>query len=115
MSEKISLDSSERKYKIFNRNNPGRCHFFQTNQTAIPGMQAIFDLGYDIPGQVSVVCFHDNEFFSLLKPSITVLCQPIEEMGKECAHILLQNMREEVQKSVKQVYLTSKLIVRESS
>ena len=89
--------------------------FFQTNQTAIPGMQAIFDLGYDIPGQVSVVCFHDNEFFSLLKPSITVLCQPIEEMGKECAHILLQNMREEVQKSVKQVYLTSKLIVRESS
>jgi len=63
--------------------------FFQTNRTAMPSLQTLFSYQYKIPEQVSVVSYHDNEYFKLMSPSITSLVQPINEMAVKSIQILI--------------------------
>lgn len=89
--------------------------FFQTSWTALDGIQALHELNYEISKRVSVICFDDNEFYKLLKPSITSLSQPTEELGIESVRILIdeiKNKRANKMKS-KTVY-SARLIERES-
>jgi LacI family transcriptional regulator len=64
--------------------------YFQTNRTALPGIQAIYELGAE--NDVSIVCFDNNDFFKLLKPPVPALIQPIEEMGTESVRILIDEI-----------------------
>lgn len=64
--------------------------YFQTNRTALPGIQALYELQAE--KQVSVICFDDNEFFKLLNPPISSLVQPIEELGAESVRILVDEI-----------------------
>lgn len=87
--------------------------YFQTNRTALPGIQAIYDLQAE--KQVSVICFDDNEFFKLLNPPISSLVQPIDELGAESVRILIDeinNKRKNRMKS-KTVY-SARFIERKS-
>lgn len=64
--------------------------YFQTNRTALPGIQTLYELNAE--KEVLVVCFDDNEFFKLLKPPIASLAQPIEELGAESVRILIDEI-----------------------
>lgn len=64
--------------------------YFQTNRTALPGIQAIYELGAE--NDVSIVCFDNNDFFKLLNPPVPALIQPIEEMGTESVRILIDEI-----------------------
>ena len=64
--------------------------YFQTNRTALPGIQALYE--HDTEKYLMVVCFDDNEFFKLLNPPISSLIQPIEELGAESVRILIDEI-----------------------
>lgn len=87
--------------------------FFQTTKVALPCIRAIFDFKYSIPEQIAVLCFHDNEFFNIMTPAITALSQPVQVMGRDCAHILLNDIKGELVSPVKKVYRYSDLLERE--
>lgn len=67
--------------------------FFQTSWAALSGIQALHDFNYEISKRVAVICFDDNEFYKLLKPSITSLVQPVEELGIESVRILIDEIK----------------------
>lgn len=89
--------------------------YFQTNSTAIPGIQILYERYIKEGKQISVICFDDNDFFKLLQPPINSLLQPVEEMGIESVRILIdeiKNKRANRMKS-KTVY-SAKLVERNS-
>ena len=89
--------------------------FFQTSWTALSGIQALHELNYEISKQVSVICFDDNEFYKILKPSITSLKQPIEELGIESVRILIDEIKnKKVNKIKSKTVYSARLIERNS-
>ena len=64
--------------------------FFQTNQSTLPALEFLLMNNYRIPEDVSVIGFHDNDFYKLIKPAITALNQPVTELGVESVNSLMR-------------------------
>lgn len=89
--------------------------FFQTTRVAVSVLQAISDLKYRIPEDISIIFFHDNDFFNLIRPTITAQCQPLEEMAEECVSILLSEIKGELTTKVRRVFPSIIINEREST
>jgi LacI family transcriptional regulator len=60
---------------------------------AIGAIRAFVDHGMQVPGDVSVVGFDDIQSAAFHNPSLTTIRQPLAQMGKVAARILLQRIR----------------------
>jgi LacI family transcriptional regulator len=89
--------------------------FFQTTRVAVSVLQAISDLKYRVPDEVAIVFFHDNEFFNLIRPTITAQSQPLEEMAEECVSILLNQINGEHSNKIRRVFPAVLINEREST
>jgi LacI family transcriptional regulator len=89
--------------------------FVQTTRVAIPVLESISELNYRIPEDISIIFFHDNDYFKLLEPSITALYQPLEEMADACVNILLSEIKGELTTKVRRVFPSTKLFERSST
>ncbi len=54
-------------------------------------LKALKDAGLNVPRDVSILCYIDNEIMPLLDPPITSIKWPYYEMGKQAALLLLEN------------------------
>ncbi len=63
--------------------------FFTTNYLGVAGLEALRQLKKVIPDQIAVLSFDDNDLFRLGSPSISVISQPIREIGKKAVEIIL--------------------------
>jgi LacI family transcriptional regulator len=91
--------------------------FFLTNYLGVLGIEVIKKLGIRVPDQLAVICFDDNDVFRLYTPTISVIRQPVEEMGKKAMFALVERLRhsgEEVYPANIPVRLTADLVERES-
>lgn len=70
--------------------------------------------GVNIPGEVSVTGFDDNDFIQFLTPSLTTVRQSFSEMGKVAAEILVNSI-ENKNLGCKRVLLPTELVFREST
>jgi LacI family transcriptional regulator len=61
--------------------------------SAIGAIRACMDHGLKVPADVSVVGFDDIEGAAFHNPALTTIRQPLNEMGKVAARILLQRIR----------------------
>lgn len=55
-------------------------------------MAAISTLGIDIPDGVSLICFDDLEWMEFTRPGITAVAQPLNEMGRGAARLVLSRI-----------------------
>lgn len=100
------LNLPERPDAIFCINDP----------TAIEAMRVIKQRGLKIPEDISVIGFSNDFVSSLIEPSLTTVEQPIKEIGRTAAQLLLEQMDRDVADwKAATVVLKTKLIVRESS
>ncbi|MGA7856296.1 MAG: LacI family DNA-binding transcriptional regulator [Terracidiphilus sp.] len=83
--------------------------------SAIGAIRALKDAGLSVPGDVSVVGFDDILSAAYYSPSLTTVRQPLTEMGKRGAQVLLDRIahREKVYPS--EIVMTPEFIVREST
>jgi LacI family transcriptional regulator len=88
--------------------------FFSTNYIGGWGLQAIKNLNLQIPNDIAVVSFDDQDLFRFYSPTITAVEQPVQAISKEIIRLML-NALEENDSDVHQITLPAKLIVRESS
>jgi LacI family transcriptional regulator len=90
--------------------------FFTTNYLGVYGLESIEQLGLSIPGDIAVVCFDSHDMFKLVKPGITTIEQPIEEIAKASIQMLI-NCIEGVSFSTDghQLVKNTKLVVRGST
>jgi LacI family transcriptional regulator len=100
----------------FLKKNKPDAVFFATNYLGILGLESIRALGLNIPKDLAVICFDDNDIFRLHLPGITVLQQPVEAIARTAIHILMQQLgNNKVAIKKNQVQLAANFIVREST
>jgi LacI family transcriptional regulator len=75
------------------RNNKPDSLFFTTNYLGVFGLESLRVLGIRIPGDMGMICFDDNDLFRLGSPSVTVVAQPIELIGREAVASLLHQVK----------------------
>ena len=80
---------------------------------AIGVMERIMEEGFSIPDDIAIIGFDDIELAAYVKPALTTIRQPIYELGKTAAQILL-NLINSKQKTPVHKFLNVKLIKRQS-
>ncbi|GHV37918.1 LacI family transcriptional regulator [Spirochaetia bacterium] len=63
--------------------------FATTDAQAITVMRAIYDCGYRIPGDISVIGFDNVEMASMVEPPLSTVSQPLYEIGVLAAQKLI--------------------------
>lgn len=76
-------------------------------------LQAIYEEGYEIPSDISLLTFDDFDFAPYLRCPLTAVQQPKEMMGEMAVKLLVDHLKN-VASDVKRVVLKPKLVVRRS-
>jgi DNA-binding LacI/PurR family transcriptional regulator len=84
------------------------------DMAAIGAIRALHDAQLRVPGDVSVVGFDDIPEAAFQTPSLTTIRQPLHEMGKLAARLLLDHLRTNAALPA-EVAVEPELIVREST
>jgi LacI family transcriptional regulator len=124
---KPRLDTSVRDYKSaeyaietsLTAADPPDAIFSLKNSTTIYAFEALQHLKVPIPGEVALLGYDDFELAATLRPSISVIEQPIEEIGRLAAESLFAQMLETPEGHRKptkprQIQLETQLVPRSS-
>jgi LacI family transcriptional regulator len=82
---------------------------------AIGAIRALKDAGLSVPGDVSVVGFDDIQSAAYSTPSLTTVRQPLLEMGKRGAQILLERISDREKTFSAEIVMAPELVIREST
>ncbi|KAA6464800.1 LacI family transcriptional regulator [Acidobacteria bacterium AB60] len=82
---------------------------------AIGALRALTDAGLSVPGDVSVVGFDDIQSAAYSTPSLTTVRQPLMEMGRRGAEVLLDRIANREKEYPAEIVMAPELIVREST
>ncbi len=88
--------------------------FTHNDPAAAGALTALHEAGLSIPQDVAVVGFDDVEMASYTYPALTIIRQPMREMGEAVARLLLDHVRGSPQAAPSCVIPTS-LVVRGST
>ena len=80
--------------RLLARPDPPRAIFALKNSTTIYAFETLQRLNVDIPSQMAVLGFDDFELASIVRPAISVVQQPVEEIGRVAAELLFENLLE---------------------
>ncbi len=82
---------------------------------AIGAIRALKDAGLSVPGDVSVVGFDDIQSAAYSTPSLTTVRQPLAEMGRRGAQVLLERIGNREKEFPAEIVMEPELVVREST
>jgi LacI family transcriptional regulator len=83
---------------------------------AIPVYAICDELGIQISSQLKVVCFSTTAYAQILKPGLTTITQPANEIGKIAATVLFKSLRKaSASADIEHIVLPSELQIRESA
>lgn len=95
--------------------NPRLAAVFAANNVIAMGIiDALGERGLRVPQDVALVCFDDLPNVSHLYPFLTVVAQPVYDMGVNAAQLLLSRLASDVPLRPRHVTLPVRLIVRHS-
>ncbi|GKX29264.1 LacI family transcriptional regulator [Vallitalea longa] len=81
---------------------------------AIGAMEKLEDMGIDVPEDISVVGFDDIDIASLVRPKLTTVAQPIHEMGREAANMIINIIEGRSNKIQDNIIFKPNLVIRDS-
>lgn len=110
-SKDIAYEASS---KILHSKKLPTAIFCSDDYMAIGVMKKIKEIGLSVPEDISIVGFDDIELSSYIKPSLTTISQPIYEIGKKSAELLLDLIERRRETPIHEL-LDVELIVREST
>lgn len=93
--------------------DPPRALFATSNFMTAGTVRAIQELGLRIPDDVALVAFDDTDWATLIDPPITVVTQPVMEMGRRAGELLIARIRGSTV-AAQRVRLPTGLVVRRS-
>jgi LacI family transcriptional regulator len=92
---------------------------FITNiDMSIGALIAIKEMKLTIPDDIGIVCFDDSDWASIFEPPITVVRQPVYQLGSVAAELLIkkiQDKKNKIQLKPNIVTLSTELIIRSST
>ena len=101
---------------LINLPEPPDAIFTINDPTAIEVIQLLKAKKIDIPGQIAIAGFSNDQYSGLIAPSLTTVSQPVDEIGNIAMALLLEQINREVSewKAVTRM-LKTELIIREST
>jgi LacI family transcriptional regulator len=118
------VDTSIRDYKsaehavarLFKSANPPDALFTLKNSTTMHTFEALQTRNVAVPGSVALLGYDDFELADRVRPSISVIQQPIEDLGRLAADLLFERLRDGSGSPARapQVHLKTRLIRRSS-
>lgn len=106
---------------LLKRRNPPDAIFALKNITAIYAFEVLQQLKIRIPESIALIGFDDFELAASLQPSVTVVRQPVETIGRTAAEILFKQLSHPVKSHVsppsvrcRPVVLPTRLVCRSS-
>jgi DNA-binding LacI/PurR family transcriptional regulator len=83
------------------------------NQMTLGFLRAVSERGLRVPKEIALIAFDDADWATLIVPPLTVIGQPVQDMGRVATTMLLERMHGSAF-PVRQKVLPAKLIVRGS-
>ncbi len=99
--------------KLLSLDEPPTAVFASNDDMAAAVMQVAYDHNIAIPDQLTVVGFDDSAIASMVSPQITTVRQPIFEMTRDAADMLLKQIETGHLSASRQI--DYKLVIRQSS
>ncbi len=88
--------------------------FAASNLMGIDVLQEVQRRELRIPEDMALICFDDFVAASLVSPAITVIQQPVAELGQRAAEMLMERLKASSQGPPRRVVLSTKLVIRRS-
>ena len=102
-----------RAQRLLRLDPPPTAIFASNDVSAFGVMEAAREHGFEIPRDLSVIGFDDLPQSSYMHPPLTTVRQPLEEMGRVAARLLLATIRDP-QRAPERIELPTELVVRAS-
>ena len=87
--------------------------FVTGDEAAVGAINAIFDAGYNVPEDISVVGFNDTKLAKIYRPKLTTVYQPLFDMGAVSIRAIIKLINGETLEE-KQIELPYQIMERES-
>jgi DNA-binding LacI/PurR family transcriptional regulator len=111
----FSEDSGENAmYELLDRVPDLDAVFAASDLMAVGALRALKNRGRSVPSDVAIVGFDDSHAARLTDPQLTTMRQPMEEMGRSLARVLLEQLSYP-EKRPASLVIATELIVRDSS
>jgi LacI family transcriptional regulator len=99
--------------KFFSLKNPPTAVFASNDMMAMGVIDAARERVLRVPEDISVVGFDDIYLAAQVRPAITTVRQPLEQMGRVAAQMLLENLRNPGSRKDR-IELPTELVIRDS-
>ena len=93
--------------------DPPTAIFAGNDLMALGAIYGIQEAGLRVPGDIAVVGYDDREFSGFVRPAITTIRMPCEEMGRASAEALLRLIAGETE-AIEPILVQGELVVRQS-
>ncbi len=88
---------------------------FSTSKLGVMGIECISALGLKIPDDIAVVSFDNVDAYKICVSPVTVIAQPLQEIGKKAVNILLNEISSaEGDTETQRIRLKTEFIIRKS-
>lgn len=88
--------------------------FAASNLVGIDVLQELQRRALRIPEDVALICFDDFGAATLVSPKITVVEQPVAELGQRSARMLIDRMKASTDGPARKIVLPTRLVIRNS-
>jgi LacI family transcriptional regulator len=88
--------------------------FAASNHVGIDVLRFLQHASIQIPNDVAFICFDDFSAATLVSPTITVVQQPVAEIGQQGAEMMLRRLKDSNGKPPSRVMLSTRLVIRKS-
>jgi LacI family transcriptional regulator len=95
--------------------SPPTAIFATDDRIAIGALSAALDMGRTIPGDLSIVGFDDMDVSAYVRPALTTIRQPMEQIARKAVELLLEMIKANAAPDpVPQFLMEPELVVRDS-
>jgi len=113
---RLDADSSEKATtQLLQLPEPPDALLCINDTVAFGAMRAIRNAGLSIPNDIALSGFTNEMHATVVEPPLTSVAQPTEEMGREAAKMLIEQIENGIYKVPRQGVMKSKIVIRSSS
>lgn len=99
---------------LLSRDDPPSAIFAANDTMAVDALLTAQELGYQVPDDVAIVGYDDTTEALLVRPQLTTVHQPVAQMGRAAAEILLERIEQSALEP-RRIILDTDLVVRGSA
>lgn len=100
--------------QLLEQGSPPTAVFCANDLMAIGALDAALELGLDVPNDLAVMGVDDIDAASLVRPALTTVHVPVEEIGRAAGDLLLRRMAEPADSSHQHVLIQHSIVHRQS-